>query len=53
MNASESVANVFRGVHETRDATNRALTLQYERSSEWLTEAIQVCYFVLFVVFFE
>lgn len=35
--------DVVSGVNEKREATSRSLASHYERSSEWLTEAIQVC----------
>ena len=34
--------SVVSGVNEKREATSRSLASHYERSSEWLTEAIQV-----------
>ena len=42
MNPSESVSVAIAEVREKHDATSKSLTFHYERSSEWLTEAIQV-----------
>lgn len=43
MNPSECVVDVLAEVKEKHDATSKSLTSHYERSSDWLTEAIQVC----------
>lgn len=42
MNPSECVTDLLAGVNEKRDVTSLSLATHYERSSEWLTEAIQV-----------